>query len=62
MMVPALEPLVAGVSHNFGMQHSWNPTRKRLLYFLSKGIYEYIFVYIYIFIYLFCVVISCIVS
>lgn len=47
MMVPALEPLVAGVSHNFGMQHSWNPTRKRLLYFLSKGIYEYMYIYIY---------------
>ena len=47
MMVPALEPLVAGVSHNFGMQHSWNPTRKRLLYFLSKGIYEYIYIYLF---------------
>lgn len=56
MIVPALEPLVAGVSHDFGMQHTWNPTRKRLLYFLSKGIYEYI-IHIYN-----CVVISCIIS
>ena len=53
MMVPALEPLVAGVSHNFGMQHSWNPTRKRLLYFLSKGIYEYIYIYLFYFVWSF---------